>query len=112
MKTIYQERRQKLMAMLPRNSVVIIRAASEAFRNGDVHYPYRQNSDFYYLTGFTEPEAIAVFIPGRKEGVFILFNQAEDPIRKQWTGACVGQENAKKEYGADEAYSIAQFMKS
>jgi Xaa-Pro aminopeptidase len=105
-KTEYATRRQKLLAQLPANSIALIYAAPEVYRNNDTHYPYRQNSDFYYLTGFKEPEAVAVFIPGRAEGEFILFNRVKDPSKEVWTGPYLGQEGALKELEANEAFAI------
>lgn len=103
-----QHRRQQLLSGVTRDELIVLIAAPEYLRNGDVRYPYRQNSDFYYLTAFPEPEAIAILIPDAKEGKFILFNRAEDPAAAVWNGKRIGQLNACKEYGADEAYSIDQ----
>ncbi len=64
----YQERRQKLAQALPQGSLAIIPAAQEALRNGDSHYRFRQDSDFYYLTGFNEPDALLVLIAGQGGG--------------------------------------------
>lgn len=103
-------RRQQLMRNLGLGAIAILSAAPEALRNGDAHYPYRQNSDFYYLTGFAEPEAIAVLIPGRIEGEFILFNRPRDAAQETWNGRRAGQEGACKHYGADAAYPIDEFV--
>jgi Xaa-Pro aminopeptidase len=103
-----QHRRQQLLSHIKSDELIVLMAAPEYLRNGDVYYPYRQNSDFYYLTAFPEPEAIALLIPDPKGGKFILFNRAEDPAAAIWNGECIGQVRACKEYGADEAYSIDQ----
>lgn len=87
-------------------SVALLRAAPESVRNRDVHYPYRQDSDFLYLTGLSEPEALMVLAPGRKEGEFVFFCRPRDPERELWEGARVGVEGARESYGADEAYPI------
>jgi len=103
----FKNRRQRLMQNISQDAIAIIAAAPEYLRNGDSHYPYRQNSDFFYLTGFPEPEAIAVLIP--KENKFVLFNRPRDPAQETWTGRRAGQAGACEEYGADEAYSINEF---
>ncbi len=102
----FKSRRDQLLKKLDSNSIAIIPAAPEYLRNGDTDYRYRQNSDFYYLTGFPEPEAVAVFAPGRKEGEFILFNRERDPAIEIWVGKRAGQDGACQEYGADQAFSI------
>ncbi len=104
----YAQRRQRLIKGIGPGSVAIIAAAQECLRNGDAHYPYRQNSDFYYLTGLNEPEAVAVFIPGRAEGEFILFNRERNPEMEIWVGPRAGQEGACKIYGADQSFAIEQ----
>lgn len=102
----YQNRRARLLAAMGKESIAILMAAREYLRNGDSHYPYRQNSDFYYLTGFKEPEAVAVFIPGRSEGEFILFNRERDPAMEIWNGLRAGQQGACKVYGAHQSFPI------
>lgn len=102
----YAERRQKLMQQMQPDSIAIIFAAPEIIRNGDTYYPYRQNSNFYYLTGFKEPNAVAVLIPNRAEGSFVLFTQARNPEREIWDGARLGPEGARRHLGADEAFII------
>ena len=67
------------MRMMGKGSIAIVPAAATKQRNSDVSYAYRQDSDFYYLTGFTEPEAVAVLIPGREQGEYILFCRERDP---------------------------------
>ena len=74
----------------------------------DVEHTFRQHSDFYYLTGFDEPEAVAVFVPGRKEGEFVLFCREFDPEKAIWTGRHAGLEGAREAYGAHEAFSIGE----
>lgn len=97
-----------LKALLP-NSIAILVAAPECVRSRDTHYPYRPESNFYYLTGFKEPNALAVFLSGKTEeeaGTFILFNQVKDPDQEMWMGKRVGQEEACRLYGADQAFGI------
>lgn len=105
----YQKRRETLIQMLEPNSIVIIPSAKEIIRNGDAVYPFRQNSDFYYLTGLEEPDAVLILAPNRKEGEYILFNRVRDRSREIWDGPRTGQEGAVKEYLADQAYPIEQF---
>lgn len=102
----YQTRRRELANRLPVDSIAVISAASEALRNGDSHYRFRQDSDFYYLTGFNEPDALLLIIAGEK-GESILFNRPRNPMEEQWTGVRLGQEGACKTLGVDVAYSIA-----
>src|SRR3990167_4248720 len=104
----YQRRRQHLAANLISNSLAIIPAAHEIIRNGDSHYRFRQDSDFYYLTGFNEPDAILVIIKD-KNTVSVMFNRPSDPLQEQWTGERVGIDGAKDILGVDFAYSIDTF---
>jgi Xaa-Pro aminopeptidase len=105
--TEFKRRRRQLMQMMGPGSVAILPAAPEVVRNRDVHYPYRPDSDFYYLTGFTEPEAIAVLIPGRKQAEYVLFCRERDEKRERWDGPRAGQEKAVQEFGADDSFPIA-----
>jgi Xaa-Pro aminopeptidase len=107
-KTEFAARRKKLLAKLPENSIAILYSAPEVYRNNDTHYPYRQNSDFYYLTNFKEPHSVAVFIPKRAEGEFILFNRLKDPSKEVWTGAYAGQQGAIADFEADQAFPITE----
>ncbi len=106
----YQERRNRLMQIIGEDSIALVPAAPEMPYSPDIAYPYRQNPNLYYLTGYTEPEAIAVFVPGRAEGEYILFNQAHDEVAEAWMGPRPGQEGALYEYGADQAFPIEQFV--
>ncbi|MFZ2776373.1 MAG: Xaa-Pro aminopeptidase [Candidatus Rickettsiella isopodorum] len=105
-----QHRRKQLLSQIQSDELIVLMAAPESIRNGDVLYPYRQNSDFYYLTAFPEPEAIALLIPDNtKFGRFILFNRPEDSAAAIWNGERIGQIRACEEFGVDEAYPIDQF---
>ena len=106
-KSEYQQRREQLMAKVG-SGTAIFHSAPMAVMHNDVEYVYRQDSDFYYLTGFNEPEAVAVFAPHHEEHRFILFVQPKDPEKETWTGYRCGVEGAKEMYGADEAYAIAE----
>ena len=102
----FTARRTRLMQMMEPNSIAIIPAAHEILRNNDTHFPFRQDSDFYYLTGFHEPDAVAVLIPGRAHGAFVLFCRERDPERELWDGYRAGPEGACSDYGADDAFPI------
>lgn len=100
----YRARRQALMAALPAHSAVLIPAASLVTRNRDSEYAFRQDSDFHYLSGFPEPDALLVLLPGRDAGEAVLFCQEKDPSQEVWTGIRIGAEAAVTDYGVDEAY--------
>ncbi|OQX33713.1 MAG: Xaa-Pro aminopeptidase, partial [Candidatus Sedimenticola endophacoides] len=102
----FKRRRRQLMRMMEPNSIAILPTAPVARRNRDVDYAYRPDSDFYYLTGFPEPEAVAILIPGRKQAEYILFCRERHPEREQWDGARAGQEGAVRIYGADDSFPI------
>lgn len=99
---------KEFMRRMDKDSVAIIPAAREAVRSHDTNYRYRQNSDFFYLTGFEEPEAIAVIAPSRDKK-FTLFVRPRDLEQEIWTGYRAGVEGAVNDYGADEAYKIDEF---
>jgi len=98
----------EFMRRMDPKSVAIIPAAREAVRSHDTNYRYRQNSDFFYLTGFEEPDAIAVIAPSQKRK-FTLFVRPRDPERAIWDGYRAGVEGAKIDYSADEAFPITEF---
>ena len=98
----------EFMRRMDPNSVAIIPSAREATRSNDTQYRFRQDSDFFYLTGFEEPEAIAIVAPAREQK-YILFVRPRDPEREIWDGRRAGVEGAKSEYGADEASPIVEF---
>jgi Xaa-Pro aminopeptidase len=75
-------------------------------RNGDIEYAYRQDSQFHYLTGFPEPDAVAVLVPGRPQGEYLLFVREHDPLRESWDGVWAGTDGAVERYGADDAFPI------
>ena len=102
----YRRRRRALLRALGREGLAILPAAREVIRNRDVHYPFRQSSDFSYLTGFPEPDGVAVLAPGRKEGELVLFCRPRDPEREQWDGPRAGVEGAVALYGADQAFPL------
>lgn len=102
----YARRRAALMARMEPGSIAILPAAPLQLRNSDVEHTYRQESDFQYLSGFPEPEAVLVLIPGRDEGQYILFCRDRDPERELWDGRRAGQDGAVRDHGADDAFSI------
>ncbi|HEY5775121.1 MAG TPA: aminopeptidase P N-terminal domain-containing protein [Xanthomonadales bacterium] len=107
----YEKRRRRLMEIVGDESVVIVRAATHKIRNNDVRYPYRQDSDFLYLSGFCEPDAMIVLLPQGKEGRSILFCRERDPHREMWDGLMAGTEGAVEQYGFDEAFPISEMQK-
>lgn len=102
----FARRRKQLMRMMGRGGIAIAPAAPMKIRNRDVEYDYRQDSDFHYLTGFPEPEAVAVLIPGRKQAEYVLFCRERDPERETWDGLRAGQAGAVETYGADDSFPI------
>jgi Xaa-Pro aminopeptidase len=103
----FKRRRRQLMGMMGAGSIAILPTGSEAVRNRDVLFPFRPDSDFYYLTGFAEPEAVLVLIPGRRQGEYILFCREKDPAKEIWDGYRAGVEGAVADFGADDAFPIA-----
>ena len=99
---------EEFMRRMDQKSVAIIPAAREATRSNDTQYRFRQDSDFYYLTGFEEPEAIAVIAPA-SENKYTLFVRPRDPEQEIWVGRRAGVEGAKSEFGANESFPIADF---
>jgi len=99
---------QEFMRRMDQKSVAIIPSAREATRSNDTQYRFRQDSDFYYLTGFEEPDSIAVVAPGREQK-YTLFVRPRDPEQEIWVGRRAGVEGAKSEFGADESFPVAEF---
>ncbi len=102
----FKRRRSALMRMMGKGSIAIIPAAGEKLRNSDVTYRFRQDSDFQYLTGFPEPDAVAVLIPGRKQGDYVMFCRERNPERETWNGRRAGPEGAVRDYGVADAFPI------
>jgi Xaa-Pro aminopeptidase len=102
----FKKRRKQLMQRVGEGNIALIGSASMHTRNRDVNYPFRQDSDFYYLTGFNEPDALAVFVPGRPQGEYILFCREFDAKKALWEGAHSGLEGATTHYDADDAFPI------
>src|SRR5665648_42677 len=104
----FERRRQQFFKHMQVGSVAVLPSASLCTRSLDTHFPFRQDSSFYYLTGFPEPEALAVFIKQENEEKFILFNRERNPEKEQWDGPRIGQMGAIEHYGVNEAYPISE----
>ena len=102
----FARRRKQLMSTMGDNSIAILSSADEQVRNRDVHFMFRQDSDFHYLSGFPEPNAIMVLIPGREHGEFVLFCNERNAEMETWHGRRFGQEGAKQQFGVDDAFPI------
>lgn len=102
----FKQRRKRLMQAMGEGAIAIVPTAPVRLRNRDAEYPYRADSDFYYLTGFPEPEAVAVLSPGRKQGEYLLFCRERDPTMEIWNGRRAGLDGAVADYGADDAFPI------
>lgn len=102
----YTARRQRLMAAMLDNAVALVPAASLKIRSRDTHFRFRQDSDFWYLSGFDEPDALIVLVPGRQHGEAILFCAEPDPKTALWEGEQIGPERAVSDYGFDDAFPL------
>jgi len=102
----FKRRRKALMQQIGKGNIALIASASNHTRNRDVEFPFRQDSDFYYLTGFNEADSLAVFIPGREQGEYILFCREFDEKKALWEGAHAGLEGATEHYEADDSFPI------
>ncbi|MFW1678083.1 Xaa-Pro aminopeptidase [Pontibacter sp. JAM-7] len=105
---VFAERRQRLMQKMTANSLAIIPAAQMQSRNSDVEYPFRQDSDFYYLTGFNEPDAVLLLLPERDAGNTVMFCRNRDPLMEIWNGYRAGPEGVEAEYGMAEGHPVEQ----
>jgi Xaa-Pro aminopeptidase len=105
-KSEYERRRARLMEHMESNSIAVIPAAREVIRSRDTHYIFRQDSDFSYLSGFPEPDAVMVLIPEREHGEYVLFVRDKDKEREIWDGYRSGPAGAVAEYAADDAFPI------
>lgn len=106
---IFKDRRANLKAHMP-GSALILRSHPEYIRNNDVHHPYRQDSNFFYLTGFEEPESIFIFRPGMNPET-VLFVRPKDQERETWDGFRYGPAGAQSEFHIDQCYLISEFEK-
>lgn len=104
----FLEHRSRLAKVVGSDGIAVIPAAHEAIRNDDVHHQFRQDSNFVYLTGFTEPEAVCVLVPGHPDGEYVLFVRPRDPETEAWDGYRAGVEGARERHGADAAYDLSE----
>ncbi len=95
------------MRMIGKDGIAILPAAPVRHRNADIEYAYRQDSHFHYLTGFPEPDSVAVLVPGRPQGEYLLFVRERDELRESWDGARAGPDGAVDRYEAEDAFPIA-----
>ena len=102
----FARRRQQLMQSIGADAVAIVPAALHYRRNRDTEYRFRQDSDFYYLSGFAEPEALLLLLPGRAEGEFVMFCRPRDREMEIWNGYRAGPEGAINDFGAQQAFTI------
>lgn len=102
----YQRRRQRLMSLMTGGSIAVLPAAGQRYRNRDTEYLFRQNSDFYYLSGFSEPDAVLVLAPGRAHGEVILFCREREPRAERYDGERVGPERAAQLLNMDDAFPV------
>lgn len=102
----YARRRQRLMELMEPHSIAIIAAAGEQSRSNDTFYPFRQNSDFFYLSGFNEPDAVLALVPGRPQGEFVIFCRDKHPEKETWDGFRYGPEGVCEHFAADDAFPV------
>ncbi len=110
-KKYYAKRRKAVLKAVGKKGILVLPSATEKIRNRDCEYPFRQDSDFWYLTGFNEPEAVLVLVPGRKDGEVILFCRKRDKEMEIWNGRRAGQEGAIADFGVDQALPIEHLDK-
>ncbi len=104
----FPRRRRKLLRAMGPRTVAVVATSKVQYRNSDTAHPFRPDSDFYYLSGFPEPEAVLVLIPGRPEGETLLFCRERDPEKEQWTGSMIGVAGAKELSLVEESYPISR----
>ncbi len=102
----FARRRKTLMRMVGEDGIAILPSAPVRTRSRDIEYRYRQDSDFYYLSGFAEPDAVAVLAPGRENGEYVLFCRDRDKLREQWDGSRAGPDGVVEYFDADDAFPI------
>jgi len=104
----FREHRSKLSSQIGSDAAALVPASTETIRNDDVTHEFRQNSEFFYLTGFHEPEAVALLVPGHPDGDYHLFVRPRDRNEEIWNGYRVGKEGAKERFQADQSYEITE----
>ncbi len=103
---VFADRRRRLMERMGGHAAALFFAAPESVRSNDTHFGYRPNSDLYYLTGFEEPDAALLVLPGHEKHPVVLFVRKRDPEREAWDGHRAGPEGAKERFGANEAFAV------
>jgi Xaa-Pro aminopeptidase len=110
--SMFRAHRERFLAKLPSGAIAILRSAPTRVFSNDTEYPYRQDSDFYYLTGCEEPDAVVLLRPGAPDGKpYILFVRGHDARREAYEGRRPGPEGAVSQYGADAAFPVEDFVK-
>ena len=102
----FEKRRRKLAKLIGKDGIAVIPTASTRVRSRDTDYPYRPDSDFYYFTGFSEPNAVMILAPGREDGPFIVCLREKNPLTEIWDGHMEGLSGVKKNYEADQSFDI------
>jgi Xaa-Pro aminopeptidase len=102
----FARRRRTLMRMVGEDGIAVLPSAPVRRRSRDVEYRFRQDSDFYYLTGFAEPDSVAILAPGRENGEYVVFCRERDPLKERWDGSRAGPEGAVDFFDADDAFPI------
>ena len=102
----FEKRRRKLAKLIGKDGIAVIPTESTRVRSRDTDYPYRQDSDFYYFTGFSEPNAVMILSPGREDGSFIVCLREKNPLTEIWDGHMEGLSGVKKNYEADQSFDI------
>ena len=102
----FEKRRRKLAKLIGKDGIAVIPTASTRVRSRDTDYPYRPDSDFYYFTGFSEPNAVMILAPGREDGSFILCLREKNPLTEIWDGHMEGLSGVKKNYEADQSFDF------
>ena len=107
---LYKKRRLNLIETMPANSAVLIPSMPEALRSGDVHWPYRQNSDLIYFSGFEEIHSCLLIVSNRSTSSSVLFVQEKDKQKELWTGPIYGPEEVVRVFEMDQCYSVKEFL--
>ena len=106
---LYKNNQKAFLEALGEDAAIVF-SATHHLRNGDAEYPYRQNSDVLYLSGWKDPEAVLLFRP-KSDLPFVMFVQPKEPSREIWTGIRPGPEGAVNQFGANAAYPISEMRK-
>lgn len=107
----YEKNREQFFAQMPLHSVAIIFSGTQKQRSNDTNYPFRQDSNFYYLTGFLEDSAVLVMKKSKDYNESILFVHPKDPLKEMWEGKCLGVDKAMTTLKVDRSFSVDDFDK-